>query len=94
MSLFRNTTHAEIWVEANCEMGCWRDYKTCPILERALRTDRKPPEWERNTRSGALMAETIKCAEKSKTPPHVHKRVDLDVPMFDVQPVTTEPDHA
>lgn len=104
MSLFKNKTHQDIWIESNCASGCHAyahpdtvqhmRKPQCLILKRALRTDRKPPEWERNPRKNVLMAETIKCKAKSRTP-LPKPRVDNDVAMFDVAaPIQMDADHA
>ena len=103
MALFKNQTHRDIWIESNCAMGCHAYAHTdtvahmrkpqCPILVRALKTDRKPVEWERNPRKGALMAETIKCKARSRVPAPKPK-ADTDVAMFDVAaPVTMDTEH-
>lgn len=94
MALFRNNTHRDIWIEHNCELGCWRPPQNCSILQRALKSDRKPPEWERNTRTkNALMQDSIKCSEKAKQPPARqgfradHVLLD-EAKLFDVEPTT------
>jgi len=94
MPLFRNETHAAIWLEHHCAR-CYREPKTCPILLRAKRTGRKPPEWVRNPRKGVLMQDTIKCTEESRTPPILkHDKMFDDVPMFDVDtPADMDSEH-
>lgn len=91
--LFKNKTHRDVWIESNCERCAHNP--GCTILAKALRTDRKPVEWERNPRKTALMAETIRCKSKTRVLPRP-KPLNIDVPMFDVTPVNTgsEGDHA
>jgi hypothetical protein len=72
MALFRSPLHQDIWMEhhcGRCYFGNPEVHDGCRILDRALRTDRKPVEWERNTRKGALMADTMKCNMETHTPP-------------------------
>lgn len=94
MSLFRNQVHQDIWIEHHCER-CWH-HPDCPILRKALTSDRKPVEWDRNTRKGALMQDTIKCNSETRTAPPRPKPLGIDVPMFDVTPTdaTMDGDHA
>lgn len=84
MTLFRDSTHQAIWIEHHCER-CFHGLD-CPILEKALTSGRKPPQWERNQRAH-LMQDSIKCNSYTKRPPklEVHKDFE-DVPMFDVEP--------
>jgi hypothetical protein len=83
--IFNNPVHQTIWVEHHCHR-CWQ-YPDCRILERAIRTDRKPVEWERNRRKNVLMQDSIKCNEESRLPPPSSRPVvDENVPMFDVTP--------
>lgn len=100
MTLFKSETHQDIWIEHHCRR-CWHGrglgdptQAQCPILVKALGRDRKPVEWERNTRSGALMSETMKCHNETRTAPALLARrvVDEDVPMFDVETPTTAMD--
>lgn len=103
MSLFKSVTHQEIWIEHHCGR-CHFGVRVrtgqglqCPILARALRTDRKPVEWERNPRKGALMADTIKCHKETRTPPRTERAAvpDETLSMFDVtRTVTMDSDHA
>jgi hypothetical protein len=87
MALFRSPLHQEVWIEHHCHR-CYFHGQGCTILSKALRTDRKPVEWDRNTRSGALMAETIKCNSETRQPPSLSRPVvNEDVPMFDVESV-------
>lgn len=87
MTLFKNDTHQEIWMENWCD-NCYQSFKnsgtSCPILVRALDSGRKPPQWERRPRE-TLMAKTIKCNEFARKPPRaVRAKLFEDVPMFDV----------
>lgn len=102
MALFRSPLHQDVWIEHHCAR-CYfytqirHDGQGCPILARALRSDRKPVEWDRNTRNGALMSETIKCNNETRQPPTMSRAVvNEDVPMFDVETPdgTMDPDHA
>lgn len=97
MTLFKNQTHRDIWIEHNCER-CARLPGPCPIIAKVLMSEhpRKPVEWERSPRKNALMQESIKCKEKvSKLPIPKAPRDFKDVPMFDVQaPIDMDPDHA
>lgn len=98
MSLFRSVLHQEIWIEHNCERCAHYNEEqgiACPILERALRTGRKPVEWDRNTRKNALMQDTIKCRAKVRYLPVRKPKVDNTIAMFDVSaPVDMDDDHA
>lgn len=87
MTLFKTPTHRAMWLGANCER-CWRNPDDCPILTKALRTDRKPPEWKRNQRA-QLVQDSIKCSEFATRPPVNRRRGKQfeDVPMFDIEPV-------
>jgi hypothetical protein len=91
MTLFKTPTARDVWLGANCDR-CYRhigDRYDCPILEKALRTDRKPVEWTRNPRA-QLMQDSIKCGEFATRPPLVKRKGEQqfeDVPMFDVEPV-------
>jgi hypothetical protein len=91
MTLFRTPTARDIWVDANCGR-CWRDPNGCPILEKALRTDRKPVEWTRNPRA-QLMQDSIKCSEFATRPPLVKRKGEQqfeDVPLFEVTPYAVD----
>jgi hypothetical protein len=97
MTLFKNQTHQDIWIGHHCERCFHYADSECPILSKALRTNRKPPQWDRSTRKNALMQDTIKCNEETHQPPRtgVKRVVNEDVPMFDVQaPTNIDPDHA
>jgi hypothetical protein len=63
-----------------------------------LESNRKPVEWERNTRKNSLMQDTIKCSEQAKLPPVQSRGLHstrADVPLFDVAaPIDMDPDHA
>lgn len=99
MSLFNSETHQQVWIGHHCER-CYfgRADTLCPVLHRALRSGRKPVEWERNTRKGALMAETMKCHMETRTAPKrgVERVVaDETMSMFDVTPTgRMDSDHA
>lgn len=92
MTLFRNVTHQEVWIEHHCD-PCFNSFKNsgspCLILVRALTTGRKPREWERNTsnKKSQLMKDTMKCNAETKRPPKLERaKVFEDVPMFDLEP--------
>lgn len=96
MALFRSQLHQEIWLEHHC-YRCYHFPVGCPILLKALNSNRKPVEWERNTRNGALMAETMKCNNETRQPPAMTRAVvNEDVPMFEVETPDgpMDPDHA
>jgi hypothetical protein len=93
MTLFKNETHQDIWIEHHCER-CARN-PGCPIVLRAIRTGRKPKEWDRNPRKNALMQDSIKCTMECRVLPITKRVVNEDVPMFDVSaPVNMDGDHA
>lgn len=96
MTLFRSQTHQEIWQMANCHT-CFqpeeaarrlhgKEGSVCPIWAKAMRTDRKPVEWDRKPRA-ADMDRTIKCNSHTPKPP-IHRREKHfeDVPLFEVTP--------
>src|SRR4051812_43860462 len=84
MTLFRNVTHQEVWIDHHCA-SCFHGHD-CPILARALLTGRKPREWERNKRA-QLMKDTIKCSAETRRPPKLERPKTFDdVPMFDLEP--------
>jgi hypothetical protein len=90
MTLFKNTTHQEVWIEHHCD-PCCHSFKNsgepCLILVRALTTGRKPREWERNTGKNQLMKDTMKCnAEARQLPKPQRVKTFEDVPMFDLEP--------
>lgn len=69
MTLFKNQTAQDIWIEHNCHRCFQPDEAArrehgkdtqCPIQEQALRTGRKPTQWERKPRA-QTMAGAIKC---------------------------------
>jgi hypothetical protein len=96
MALFRSQLHQDIWIEHHCGR-CFFGEIDCSILAKALRTNRKPVEWDRNTRTGALMAETMKCNNETRQPPTLSRPVvNEDVPMFDVETIDgpMDSDHA
>lgn len=95
MTLFRNDTHRDIWIEHHCRTCFQPDEANrrlhgadtqCPILQRALNTDRKPVEWERNPRP-QLMQDTIICNSYQDKPRKAKADKQFeDVGMFDVEP--------
>lgn len=107
MTLFRSNTHQEIWRQRWCET-CFQPEEAqrrlmgkdavCPIWEKAMRTNRKPVEWDRKPRA-TDMDRTIKCNEHTPKPP-IKRRPGfgmkvagggpLDVPLFDVTPYKTD----
>jgi hypothetical protein len=86
MTLFKNRTAQEIWVDHWCGR-CYRtrDGRTdCAIIARALERQRKPPQWDRNQRA-KTMADAYTCDEFRTKPPRPTKAKKFDdVPMFDV----------
>lgn len=98
MTLFKNETHQAIWVEHHCDRCHFGQADTlCPILHRALRSGRKPVEWERNPRKNVLMQDSIKCNSETRSPPTTAKRVvpDETGSLFDVAaPINMDGDHA
>lgn len=95
MTLFKNQVHQDIWIGHHCER-CARMPAPCPIIQRVLTADkpRKPVEWQRNNRKGALMAETYKCdLECRKLPTRPHAYEDMTLAMFDVDPLVTMDDN-
>lgn len=99
MTLFKNETHQDIWVEHHCDR-CYfgRATTICPILGKALSTNRKPVEWDRNTRKNVLMQDSIKCNMETRTPPKfggVRQVTDETGTLFAVDiPVHMDGDHA
>lgn len=96
MTLFANQIVQDVWIEHNCHR-CWQPDEVarrehgkdaqCPIQERALRTGRKPPEWDRKPRA-QTMAAAITCNAYQAKPP-VSRRdsaAPYDVPLFDETP--------
>lgn len=107
MTLFRTVTQRGVWIEEHC-VRCWQGGDAgdpakpqCPILAKAIRTERKPSEWQRNPRANTI-AGMYKCNEFSTKPPRVDRqgRQQLseasnpkgyeDVPLFDVTPYASE----
>lgn len=97
MTLFRSDTHRTAWISRWCD-SCFQPDQAqlriqgtgngCPILARALKSGRKPPQWDR-TRS-TDMETSIKCNEYSAKPAVVRRGTAFeDVPMFDVEPQDT-----
>jgi hypothetical protein len=99
MTLFKNKTHEEIWIDHHChrcfqpdeysrrELG--RD-TICPILAKALKTQRKPREWDRPHRP-ARMQDAYKCNEFQAQPQRYTRQPQQfeDVEMFKVEPQDT-----
>lgn len=96
MTLFRSSSQQEMWRERWCQ-SCFQPQEAarriqgtdtqCPIWERAMRTDRKPVEWDRNTRTDEIWR-SIKCNAYTSKPP-VNRRQPKqfeDVPLFDIEP--------
>jgi hypothetical protein len=84
MSLFKNDVAQDVWIESNC-LDCYRHPGGCTILARALARDRKPREWDRNTRA-ATMSAAYRCNAhdtRPPVPPRIEQMYD-DVPLFDV----------
>lgn len=104
MTLFRNTTHAELWRQRWCETCFQPDEAArriqhkqdsiCPIWAKALRSGRKPVEWDRMPRADE-MVKTIRCNTYTDKPP-VTRRPVADVssqvtdPLFDVTPYAAQ----
>jgi hypothetical protein len=102
MTLFRNQTHQEIWIEHWCHTCFQPDEAArrlqgkdtcCPILARALKPDRKtlPKEWQKMPRTEE-MTRSIKCTAHEDNPPRTRRRVaeNQDVPLFDETPYKTD----
>lgn len=96
MTLFRNNTHKEVWQQRWCRTCFQPDEAArriqgketqCPIWEKAMSTDRKPVQWDRNTRTDE-MEKSIKCNSYAPKPPITSrdKAIAEDVAMFDVEP--------
>jgi hypothetical protein len=97
MTLFRSQTHQEIWQMRWCHTCFQPDEaarrlhgktdSVCPIWEKAMRTDRKPVEWDRKPRA-TDMDRTITCNSHTSEPPIIKraKAVVEDVPLFDETP--------
>lgn len=90
MALFKSATHQQVWTGHWCDR-CYRDRDACPILAKALRTNRKPPEWDRKPRA-QTMADSIKCNEFGRRPPVNHRAPPRfeNEPLFEVTPYSTE----
>lgn len=86
MTLFKNDTEQDVWIEANCVVRkCYRN-PNCPILARGIARDRKPREWDRNTRA-TQMKDKYKCNAYGSNAPKPQREKDFeDVSMFDVEP--------
>ncbi len=104
MTLFRSPTHRDVWQMRWCHTCFQPDEAArrlhgkdtqCPIWAKAMRTDRKPVEWQRNPRA-TDMEKTIKCDQYTSRPPIVTRRPVVtkrakmleaeEIPMFDVEP--------
>ena len=94
MTLFKNDTHRDVWRQRWCETCFQPDEAArriqgkdtqCPIWGQAMRTDRKPVAWDRNTRSEE-MERSIKCNEYHSRPTiaNIRRMAYEDVPLFDV----------
>lgn len=96
MALFTSHTHQQVWVGHHCERcffgGLGTATDRCPILARALASDRKPVEWQRMPRAKE-MAGTMKCNAETRRAPVKSKADKMfeDVPMFDVEPIEDVP---
>ena len=89
MAAFKSKLAQEVWTEHWC-VRCYRDQNDCPILQKALRTNKKPKEWERNARA-ETMAKAVTCTAFSRKPPLFAKRqVFEDVSMFDDEALQTD----
>lgn len=101
MTLFRSNNQRDLWQDRWCH-SCFQPDEAarrvqgkdtvCPIWERAMRTDRKPVEWDRNTRTEEVWR-MIKCNSYTAKPPVQKRRGEQqfeDVPLFEVTPYSTE----
>lgn len=96
MTLFYSPTAAAIWREKWCDRCVQpdevnrRDHGVgtgCPILAKAARTDRKPPEWDRNTGAKTMDA-AYRCNAFLSQPAVLRRGTadDMTASMFDVEP--------
>lgn len=97
MTLFTTKTHQDIWQQRWCHTCFQPDeaarrlhgkQSVCPIWERAIRTGRKPVEWDRMPRADQ-MERTIRCNSYLDAPPVNRRRATIDsedVPLFDETP--------
>lgn len=82
MTLFRSITHRDIWLERWCDT-CFKPEQAelrlqgkgagCPIRNKALASDRKPPQWDRQPRADE-MHRTIRCNSYEAKPPVARRR--------------------
>lgn len=96
MSLFPSDTARDVWRGHWCERCFQTDEADlrlhdkgfgCPIIARALTSDRKPVQWKRNARA-ATMAAAYGC-DSFLAKPAVNRRKkapDETMAMFDVEP--------
>jgi hypothetical protein len=102
MTIFRNNTHRDLWIDRHCHT-CYQPEEAarriqgrdtqCPILKRALTPGRKtlPKEWEA-TRSDE-MERSIKCNEYTPRPPRnirVFSKDYEEIAMFDVDEIPSD----
>jgi hypothetical protein len=79
MTLFKNSTHQEIWRQRWCET-CFQPQEAqrriqgkdtvCPFWAQALRTGRTPVVWDRMPRADE-MERSIRCNEYAPKPPRI-----------------------
>lgn len=95
MTLFKNGTHQDIWIEHNCHRCFQPDEAArrtqgkdtmCPIIKRAINSGRKPKEWDRMPRE-KLMSKSIKCNAFQATPASTAraKAPEQDTSLFDTE---------
>jgi hypothetical protein len=102
VTLFPTDTARAIWTGHWCER-CFQPAEAelrlhgkgtgCPILARALASDRKPKEWDRNTRAQTMSA-AYGCNAFLAKPAVVRRRgtvPDETLPMFEVEPADGRP---
>lgn len=100
--LWRTDTHQSIWMERWCDrcaqpeaaLGRHDLGSGCPILNQALKSGRKPREWDRMP-NAQTMDSTIKCNEFITEPASIRRPAveDETLAMFDVTPIAPEVDH-
>jgi hypothetical protein len=105
MTLFKTQTHLEVWQMRWCHT-CFQPDEAqrrlqgkdtvCPIWEKAIRTGRKPVQWDRVKTD--LMEHTIRCNAYEQRPALTRQTgkntAAENLAMFDVQPVCDVGDHA
>lgn len=93
MTIFKTETQQGVWIEQWC-VRCYRTRNgvtVCPILDKALSTGRKPPEWIRKQRAQTI-ENMIKCTQFGTKPPVARRGKQYeDVPMFDVNELDCSP---